>query len=83
MSWMSLTGWGHAVIPALCQAQQELPVCRPEVLDFHHSLFNVDLSSLKEIFVLSTFTHATMFSLTWPEAGKTVQTPVEAGLELK
>lgn len=74
---------GHTVIPSLCQAQQELPVRGPEVLDFHHSLFNVDLSSLKQIFVLSIFTHTSMFSLMWPEAGKTVQTSVEAGLELK
>lgn len=43
---------GLTVVPALCQAQQEFPVCRPEVLDFHDCLFNIDLSSLKEIFLL-------------------------------
>lgn len=53
---------GDPVLPALCQAQQELPVCGPEVLHFHHSLFNIDLSSLKQIFVLGIFTHASTFT---------------------
>ena len=41
------------LVPALSQTQQELPICRPEVLHFHDGLCNSNVSYIMSLLTLS------------------------------